>query len=254
VALLEVDGVALEFGGIRALDQLGFTTEAGEICALIGPNGAGKTTLFNCISRVYSPDRGSIRFAGRELLTMPAHRVARAGIGRTFQNLALFGALTVRENVMVGAYSSGGRGALADALRLPGVRREELRLRHAADELLERLGLADVADRSAADLPYGTLKRIEMARALAAGPKLLMLDEPAAGLTHAEVDELGATIRRVRDDFDLTVLLVEHHLSLVKDIADRVVVLDLGHKIAEGPPVAVLEDPAVVAAYLGTPA
>jgi branched-chain amino acid transport system ATP-binding protein len=253
VPLLEVDGVSLEFGGIRALDHLGFETEAGEICALIGPNGAGKTTLFNCVSRVYTPDRGSIRFDGRELVTLPPHRVARAGIGRTFQNLALFGALSVRENVMVGAYSTGGRGALADAFRLPGVGKHEARLCAEADALLARLDLAHLADQAAADLPYGTLKRIEIARALAARPRLLMLDEPAAGLAHAEVDELATTIRQVRDEFDLTVLLVEHHLAMVTEIADRVVVLDLGRKIAEGPAAAVLQDPVVVAAYLGTP-
>jgi branched-chain amino acid transport system ATP-binding protein len=253
VALLEVDGVSLEFGGIRALDNLGFETEAGEICALIGPNGAGKTTLFNCVSRVYTPQRGSIRFDGLELMHLPPHRVARAGIGRTFQNLALFPALSVLDNVMAGGYSRGRGGALADALRLPGVGRRERRLRTEATELLELLGLAHLTNRRAADLPYGTLKRIEIARAMASRPRLLMLDEPAAGLTHAEVDELGGTVRQLREDFDLTVLLVEHHMSLVMAISDRVVVLDLGAKLAEGTAAEVVADPLVVQAYLGVP-
>ncbi len=254
MALLEVDGVALEFGGIRALDHLGFITEAGEICALIGPNGAGKTTLFNCVSRVYTPQHGSIRFDGQELLHLPPHRVARAGIARTFQNLALFPALTVAQNVMAGAYSRGGRGAFSDALRLPGVARAERRLRSESAELLERLSLAHLAERPAADLPYGTLKRIEIARALAARPRLLLLDEPAAGLTHSEVDALAETIRRIRTDFELTILLVEHHMGMVMALSDRVVVLDLGRKIAEGPAARVVEDPAVIEAYLGAPA
>ena len=254
MALLEVDGVALDFGGIRALDNLGFTTEAGEICALIGPNGAGKTTLFNCVSRVYTPQRGSIRFDGRELLTLPPHRVARAGVGRTFQNLALFPALTVLENVMVGAYSRHGGGAFAEAVQFPGVARRERRLRQEAAELLERLSLAHLAPLPAADLPYGTLKRIEIARALASRPRLLLLDEPAAGLTHSEVDELGRTIQQIRSEFDLTVLLVEHHMAMVMAISDRVVVLDLGHKIAEGTAESVIRDPLVITAYLGASA
>ncbi|MBK5289720.1 MAG: ABC transporter ATP-binding protein [Acidimicrobiia bacterium] len=251
MALLEVDGVGLEFGGIRALDDLEFTVEAGEICALIGPNGAGKTTLFNCVSRVYTPQRGSIRFDGRELLTLPPHRVARAGVGRTFQNLALFPALTVLQNVMVGAYSRGRGGAWSDALRLPGVARRERRLAREGSELLERLSLDHLGDQPASDLPYGTLKRIEIARALASQPRLLLLDEPAAGLTHSEVEELGGTIRQIRDDFELTVLLVEHHMPLVMSISDRVVVLDLGRKLAEGTADAVSQDPQVIAAYLG---
>lgn len=251
MALLDVRDVTMEFGGIRALDGLGFAVEPGEICALIGPNGAGKTTLFNCVSRVYTPQRGSIRFAGHELLAMPPHRVARAGIGRTFQNLALFPALTVRQNVMAGAYTRGGGGAFADALRIPGVARRERRLAREAGELLERLSLAHLGDRPAADLPYGTLKRIEIARALAARPQLLLLDEPAAGLTNAEVEELGITIRQIRDEFALTVLLVEHHMSLVMSISDRVVVLDLGRKIAEGTAESVSRDPMVIGAYLG---
>ena len=252
MALLEVNGVGLEFGGIRALDDLGFSVEAGEIAALIGPNGAGKTTLFNCISRMYTPQHGSIRFEGRELLSLAPHQVSRAGVGRTFQNLALFPALTVRQNVMVGAYTRGGGGALVDALRVPGVARRERRFAAEADALLERLTLAHLAERPAAELPYGTLKRIEIARALASRPRLLLLDEPAAGLTHSEVAELSTTILRIRDEFELTVVLVEHHMSMVMTISDRVVVLDLGHKIAEGAADVVSRDPAVVAAYLGS--
>jgi len=251
VALLEVDGISLKFGGILALDELGFVTETGEICSLIGPNGAGKTTLFNCISRIYRPQRGSIRFAGRELLRLPPHRVARAGVGRTFQNLALFPALSVVDNVMAGAFSRGHGGVWADAFRPPGVARRERRLRTEALDLLDRLSLGHLATRPAADLPYGTLKRIEIARALASHPRLLMLDEPAAGLTHSEVDELATTIHQIRDEFELTVLLVEHNMAMVMAISDRVVVLDLGSKLAEGTPAEVVADPLVVQAYLG---
>jgi len=238
VALLTVDHVRVEFGGIVALADLSFTIDEGQICALIGPNGAGKTTLFNCVSRLYQPKEGVIEFDRHNLLALPAHRIARAGIARTFQNLALFPALSVVENVMVGAHSRGGssRARRADAL-----------------ELLQRLGLADLADHPAAGLPYGTLKRVEIARALAARPKLLLLDEPAAGLTHSEVDELGDLVRTIRDDFELTVLLVEHHMAMVMSISDKVVVLDFGSQIAEGRPEEIRDDPRVIEAYLGTP-
>jgi len=238
VALLTVDHVRVEFGGIVALADLSFTIDEGQICALIGPNGAGKTTLFNCVSRLYQPKEGVIEFDRHNLLALPAHRIARAGIARTFQNLALFPALSVVENVMVGAHSRGGasRARRADAL-----------------ELLQRLGLADLADHPAAGLPYGTLKRVEIARALAARPKLLLLDEPAAGLTHSEVDELGDLVRTIRDDFELTVLLVEHHMAMVMAISDKVVVLDFGSQIAEGRPEEIRDDPRVIEAYLGTP-
>jgi branched-chain amino acid transport system ATP-binding protein len=238
VALLTVDHVRVEFGGIVALADLSFTIDEGQICALIGPNGAGKTTLFNCVSRLYQPKEGRIEFDGHNLLALPAHGIARVGIARTFQNLALFPALTVAQNVMVGAHSRGGssRAARADAL-----------------ELLRRLGLVDLADHPAAGLPYGTLKRVEVARALAARPKLLLLDEPAAGPTHSEVDELGDLVRTIRDDFELSVLRVEHHMAMVMAISEKVVVLDFGSQIAEGRPEEIRDDPRVIEAYLGTP-
>jgi branched-chain amino acid transport system ATP-binding protein len=251
VSLLEVQDVGVRFGGLLALDRLTFSIDAGEICALIGPNGAGKTTLFNVVSRIYEPSAGSVRFEGTDLLGLPAHRIADLGVGRTFQNLALVPGLTVLENVMVGAHARSRGGFWAAALRLPPVPSEERAVASRAHTILGRLALDHLAQRPCAGLPYGTLKRIELARALAGEPKLLMLDEPASGLTHGEVDELGEVIRSIRDEFALTVLLVEHHMSMVMAISDKIVVMDLGQKLAEGTAAEIRANQQVVAAYLG---
>jgi ABC-type branched-subunit amino acid transport system ATPase component len=248
-ALLEVGGLTVRFGGVAALSGIDLAVREGELLGVIGPNGAGKSTLFDCLTRRCGPQEGSIRLGGEDLTRLPAHLVADRGIARTFQNTALFPGLSVRENVMTGAHRHGRAGFWAAALgRASG---EERRLRAVADALLDRFGLAEHADHPAGGLPYGLTKLVEIARALASGPRLLLLDEPASGLAPGEVPALAGLIGQLHRERGVTIIVVEHHMEFVLALCRRIVCLELGRKIADGPAGAVRQDPAVIAARLG---
>ncbi len=250
--MLGVEDLSISFGGLAALSGLGFEVRERQIFALIGPNGAGKSTVFNVITGLYRPSGGRVRLGGDDLLALAPHQIARRGVARTFQNTEVFRQLTALDNVLIGRHTHLRTGVIRGALWLPGVGREEARARESAHALLARLGLGDVAGVEAGSLPLGAQKRLEIARALASEPRLLLLDEPAGGLNPTETQTLMAVIRRLRDERGLTIVVVEHDMDLVMGISDRVAVLDHGRKIAEGRPGEIARDAAVVEAYLGS--
>jgi branched-chain amino acid transport system ATP-binding protein len=251
MSVLRAESIGIEFGGVTALDGVSFAVEAGEILAVIGPNGAGKTTLFNVVSGLYRPRRGRVWIGDAEATGEPPHRLARRGLSRTFQNLQVFFRMSAAENVMVGRHLHESRNVLAHLLSLPAVRRQDRATRAKAEALLATVGLADHAERIASAMPYGALKRLEIARALATEPKVLLLDEPAAGCNAVETEEIDAVIQKIAAG-GVAVVLVEHDMRLVMKISNRIHVLDQGRTLAEGRAAEVRANPAVIAAYLGT--